>query len=266
MRRHEEAVGLRAGTLVAMAMGNLDDLKDDIRRADHASQAAAHDARAAAQVCAAKLNALAGRAPRDLQSCATLSRRRHGRPFRPSEVNLTVLLGSVRLGPGGVPIEPDIHDPKSVRGMDPARVKEIARALGWDEEPAKQGGGGRRFFKPGTNRSDGIRVMDGDPKAPPGIKRGPYAFITRRGDTVKVPLKGNNVLSQGPGPGPIATGKMPPGSRPPAGSVQTPGKAGGSGKPGASGRPIGPGRPIEPVEPVRPSIPVRPIIRAPFIP
>lgn len=36
--------------------------------------------------------------------------------------------------------------------------------------------------------------MRGDPKAPPGIKRGPYAIITKGGTKTRVPLKGNPEL------------------------------------------------------------------------
>lgn len=104
-----------------------------------------------------------------------------------------------------------------------------------------------RYFKPGTNRSEGIRVMDGDPNAPPGVKQDPYAVITRGGTKERVPLEGNRVLEgPGEGPGPWASGRTPPGAVP-EGPVETPGV------------PVAPVEPVEPVAPVEPIEPIEPI-------
>ncbi len=213
------------------------------QREQKAADIAAGDARTAAAAAAAEFDRIAGGAPAP--------------PFvgppaigvsqsPPSPALLATLLGMVRVDASGNPVELDVTDPDSIRGASKDDVAAAARALGWDEAPAKQGGGGVRFFKPGTNGSDGIRVMDGDPNAPAGIKNDPYAIITRGGTKTRVPLEGNQALDEHGGPGTYASAKPAP-EPPPAAE-----------NPGTEPEPV-PGEPAGPVEPepVEP-VPVEP--------
>lgn len=231
----------------------LDGLRGDLRQADQAMTTAMTDAHTAAVAAAAEFHRIAGAAPRHLMSCPAPATFSGGSsPAAPTEPNLTLLLGTVRSGANGEPVELDLQDPAAIRGASPKTIDEVARAQGWEAVPAKRGGGGMRYFKPGTNRSEGIRVMNGDPNAPEGVKQDPYAMITRGGQKTRVPLEGNPTLDQEGGPGPYASGGAPKGAEP-KGPVEVPGEA-----------PVEPVEPVEPVVPVEPVEPIDPI--EPFIP
>ncbi len=243
LTRH--AIALAAQPPGQAHAGDLAALHTDIGRAARAGESAVGDARAAAHVAAAHFHAIAARAPRDLQACPAPPTTSGSAGQAPSEPGLALLLGSVRSGSAGQPVELDLQDPVAVRGASRQSIGEVARAQGWESKPATKGGGGTVYFKPGTNDSDGIRVMDGDPKALAVIKQGPYAMITRHGVKTRVPLEGNRVLDEpGQGPGPWATGQTPPGAEP-QGPVEAPGA---------------PLEPVAPVEPVVPEAPVEPIV------
>lgn len=119
----------------------LDALRTDIGRAGRAADAAAGDARAAARIAAAQFEQIAARAPRDLQACPALVAPTGASGQAPTESALTVLLGSVRSGSSGEPVELDLEDPVAVRGASREAIGEVARAQGWEAVPAKRGGG-----------------------------------------------------------------------------------------------------------------------------
>ncbi len=85
-----------------------------------------------------------------------------------------------------------LEDPPSLTG---AELHEVIGLIppGWETSATKKEGG-LRAFKPGTRRSDGLRVMPGDPAAPDPFHRGPRVIITHGGVTWRIPLKGNPVL------------------------------------------------------------------------
>jgi hypothetical protein len=220
------------------------------RREERAATSAAQDARAAAQAAAAEFDRIAGQAPQPPIVIPPTGETITPGDARPTPALLTTLLGMVRVDAQGEPIEIDLQDPESIRGANLDELVAAARALGWVEgDPAKAGGGGFRFFKPGTNNSQGIRLMFGDPKAPAGSgKQDPYALITRPGakgnEKVRVPLEGNPEVENQGGPGTYASGRVPP---PEPAPVRVPGEG-----------PVDP-EPVQPVEPVEPVEPIEPI-------
>lgn len=230
--------GWTLGTGIPQVLGVDDELQATIYRAEAEAGNAAADAAAAARIAAAAFREIAGRAPADLRAPPPALPPEGGQRT-PNEDTLALLLGSVRIGADGKPVRLNLDNPASLRGADPKEIDRVARAEGREAKPAKQGGGGMRYFTPGTNDADGIRVMNGDPKAPAGIKTGPYAIVTKHGTKARIPLRGNPELNApGGGAGPWASGK-PPTNTKPTGPVQTPGKSPGGGR-GTSGTPRGP--------------------------
>ena len=53
---------------------------------------------------------------------------------------------------------------------------------------------GTKHVKKGTRGADYIIVAQGDANSPEPLRRGPYAKITGKGRTERVPLKGNPAL------------------------------------------------------------------------
>ena len=266
MTASDDAVRLAMSQRSAAAMSgakppDTSELDARAQREQKAADMAAADARTAATAAAAEFHRIAGQAPTPpfIGPPATPAERDSQNQLSPTI--LATLLGMVRVDANGDPVELDPTDAESIRGASKEDVAAAARALGWDEAPAKQGGGGLRFFKPGTNGADGIRVMNGDPKAPEGIKNDPYAIITRGGTKTRVPLEGNRALDAEGGPGTYASANPAP-EPPPAAQ-----------NPGTEPEPV-PGEPAEPepvepvepapVEPVEPIEPIEPI--EPFLP
>jgi hypothetical protein len=236
------------------------DLDARAQREQKAADMAAADARTAATAAAAEFDRIAGQAPAPPFVGPPATPAEADSQNRLSPAILATLLGTVRVDADGNPVELDLTDPQSVQGAPKDDVVAAARAAGWEELPAKRGGGGLRFFKPGTNRSEGIRIMDGDPNAPPGVKNDPYAIITRGGAKERVPLEGNRELGAYGGPGTYASAKPAP-EPPPA--AESPG-TGPEPEPGVPAEP----EPVEPVEPapVEPVEPIEPIDPLDLIP
>ena len=80
------------------------------------------------------------------------------------------------------------------RSVGPAQEACAAIPPEWGIGEPTRAGGGTRWFKPGSARSDGIQIMPGDPNVPGLIHSGPYVEIVSRGVTYKVPLAGNPTL------------------------------------------------------------------------
>ncbi len=64
----------------------------------------------------------------------------------------------------------------------------------------KGGEAGIKFVRPGSSRSDVIRIMAGDPTAVDMFHAGPRAYISSGGRTFGVPLEGNLILEFFPTP------------------------------------------------------------------
>jgi hypothetical protein len=221
------------------------DYQADARKATQIADGAFADARAAAHVAAAEFHAIAARAPSDLgrrtlSTACTLD-------GHPTEAALTLLLSTVRVNADGVAVELDLENAMSLNGASPRAIIAMAQALGWEHvKAAKEGGGGVIYYEPGTNKADGIRVMNGDPKAPDPVKSGgPYVRVTHHSDkSDATPLEGNVELdrpSQLPA-GPWARAKPVPDAQP-GGPFLIPGKAGNPGPPPDQGDHHEPGMP-----------------------
>lgn len=239
------------------------DLEAEARREARAAESAAHDAHAAAAAAEAEFDRIAGTAPDPPVTIPETGQVITPGDPRPTPQMLATVLGTVRVDAQGNPVELDLQDPETIRGTDLQELATIARAMGWTEgNPARRGGGGLRFYKPGTRQTQGIRLMYGDPRAPAEtMKQEPYAVITRPGakgnDEIHVPLKGNSHVDQEGGPGTYALGKAPPEEPAPA---RTPGEGPADPANPLPGEPAEP-EPVEPVEPepVEPVEPIEPI-------
>src|SRR6185312_15155321 len=85
--------------------------------------------------------------------------------------------------------------PADLHGKSPEQIEKMV-PTDWTRSSSKpaEGGQGTRYAHP-TNRGEQIRVMPGDPNAPEGVKRGPYARVSRGGKVSEpIPLAGNPTL------------------------------------------------------------------------
>lgn len=101
--------------------------------------------------------------------------------------------------PGGAPeeepsveIPSSLEDPESLRGKSIAEVESMV-PRDWVKRPMRKGTG-NIFEFPDSRRSDIIEVSHGTPDSGDPLHRGPYVKISRRGKTVRIPLKGNPLL------------------------------------------------------------------------
>jgi RHS repeat-associated protein len=69
-----------------------------------------------------------------------------------------------------------LNDPKAIEGLTPSQVDDLARNAGFESKPGKLGAANpaTRYYKPGTNQSEGFRVLPRGVSGQPGIKSGPY--------------------------------------------------------------------------------------------
>jgi len=92
--------------------------------------------------------------------------------------------------PGSKPCPFD--DPDSLRGLAPEEVEELIPDH-WIQERARSDRGWR--YSDPDHPGHQVRIMEGNPRDPDPVKRGPYLRVSMRGKTCDpVPLKGNPVL------------------------------------------------------------------------
>ncbi len=93
-----------------------------------------------------------------------------------------VTAGGVELRVGGSIGDPTrtsesaVEDPTQVRNLTPAQVSDLARNAGYIERPGNpaRANPAVRYYKPGTNGSQGFRVLPEGVRGQTGVKGGPY--------------------------------------------------------------------------------------------
>ncbi|MFY9264946.1 MAG: RHS repeat-associated core domain-containing protein, partial [Solirubrobacterales bacterium] len=102
--------------------------------------------------------------------------------------------GANEKDPGKSP-ETSPIEPSKFRGATVDEVDVIARRAGYEVRPGKLGGANpaTRYYKPGTNRSEGFRVRPRGVDGQGGLKGGPYVkFFGGKHHGKRIPLKGNS--------------------------------------------------------------------------
>ncbi len=74
---------------------------------------------------------------------------------------------------------PSVDDPNSLEGLHPDEVRQ-AIPNDWEGPEPTRDGSGERWFRPETNRSEGIRIMSGDPSATDPLHQGPLCCMDGR--------------------------------------------------------------------------------------
>lgn len=88
---------------------------------------------------------------------------------------------------------PDIRsleEPESLRGASISDIRGLIPA-DWEVDVTRTEDG-IRAFRPGTNRSDYVRLMPGNAAAPDSLHKGPRVIVTLRGEKWVIPLEGNS--------------------------------------------------------------------------
>jgi hypothetical protein len=69
-----------------------------------------------------------------------------------------------------------LNDPKALEGLTPSQIDDLARNAGFEVLPGKASAANpaTRYYVPGTNRSEGFRVLPGGVAGQSGIKGGAY--------------------------------------------------------------------------------------------
>ncbi len=85
-----------------------------------------------------------------------------------------------------------IGDPKALEDLTPSQVDDLARNAGLEIKPGKAGGANpaTRYYQPGTNRSEGFRVLPQGVSGQGGVKSGPYLkYVGGPHHNTRVPLR-----------------------------------------------------------------------------
>jgi hypothetical protein len=69
-----------------------------------------------------------------------------------------------------------LQDPAALEGLTPSQIDELARNAGYEVLPGKAGAANpaTRYYRPGTNKSVGFRVLPGGVEGQAGVKGGAY--------------------------------------------------------------------------------------------
>lgn len=102
---------------------------------------------------------------------------------------------SESTGDKGIPeagrSQPSLENPESLRGVDSREVENLI-PKDWVKGPMKKGAG-TRYLNP-KKPGESVLVENGWPGANDPLHRGPYLRISRNGQIIRIPLKGNPSL------------------------------------------------------------------------
>lgn len=89
-----------------------------------------------------------------------------------------------------------LDTPDLLRGLEVSEIDDLARLAGYEVLPGnpRLANPATRYFVPGTNRSEGFRVLPKGVSGQRDIKAGPYIAFMGKRKGVRVPLAGNPAM------------------------------------------------------------------------